>query len=159
MSDSDSDFDSDPESEGAPDVDPGSDSAPAPDSGAGGEEVDAAVDLDFGVDGLVPAIAQDAESGEVLMLAYADERALARTRKTGRAHYYSRSREELWEKGATSGHTQAVEEVRVDCDGDALLYLVDQEGGACHTGYRSCFHRTLEGETIGERVFDPESVY
>jgi len=152
---SDSDPSVDPESEGAPDVDP----AHAPDSGAGGEAVDTAVDLDFGADGLVPAIAQDAESGEVLMLAYADERALARTRETGRAHYYSRSREGLWKKGATSGHTQAVEEIRVDCDGDALLYLVDQEGGACHTGYRSCFHRTLEGETIGERVFDPESVY
>ena len=117
------------------------------------------VEVDFGDDGLVPAVAQDADTGEVLMLAYADEEALARTRETGRAHYYSRSREELWEKGATSGHTQAVEEVRVDCDADALLYLVDQTGGACHTGYRSCFHRTVEGETVGERAFDPDDVY
>ncbi|MFB6173588.1 MAG: phosphoribosyl-AMP cyclohydrolase [Halobacteriales archaeon] len=117
------------------------------------------VSVDFGADGLVPAVAQDAESGEVLMLAYADRRALERTRETGRAHYYSRSREELWEKGATSGHTQAVEEIRVDCDADALLYLVEQAGGACHTGHRSCFHRTVDGETVGERVFDPEDVY
>jgi phosphoribosyl-AMP cyclohydrolase len=117
------------------------------------------VDVDFGADGLVPAVAQDADSGEVLMLAYVSPTALERTRETGRAHYYSRSRDELWEKGATSGHVQRVEEVRVDCDADALLYLVDQEGGACHTGHRSCFHRTVEGETVGERVFDPDDVY
>ncbi|WP_435126184.1 phosphoribosyl-AMP cyclohydrolase [Halobaculum sp. D14] len=127
------------------------------------EETEAAptrrVDVDFGEDGLVPAVAQDADSGEVLMLAYVTDEALRRTRETGRAHYYSRSRDELWEKGATSGHTQAVEEVRVDCDGDALLYLVDQTGGACHTGHRSCFHRTLDGDEVGERVFDPEAVY
>jgi phosphoribosyl-AMP cyclohydrolase len=117
------------------------------------------VDVDFGADGLVPAVAQDADSGEVLMLAYVSPEALERTRETGRAHYYSRSRDELWEKGATSGHVQHIAEVRVDCDGDALLYLVDQDGGACHTGYRSCFYRTLEGETVGERVFDPDEVY
>ena len=117
------------------------------------------VTVDFGEDGLVPAVAQDAESGEVLMLAYVSPEALARTRETGRAHYYSRSRDELWEKGATSGHTQSVEEIRVDCDADALLYLVDQSGGACHTGYRSCFYRTIEGENVGERVFEPEDVY
>ena len=117
------------------------------------------VDLDFGEDGLVPVVAQDADSGEVLMLAYATREAVQRTRETGRAHYYSRSRDELWEKGATSGHTQAVAEVRVDCDGDALLYRVDQTGGACHTGYRSCFYRTLDGEEVGERAFDPDEVY
>ena len=110
-------------------------------------------------DGLLPAVAQDADSGEVLMLAYVSPEAVERTRETGLAHYYSRSREELWQKGATSGHVQRVEEVRVDCDGDALLYVVDQEVGACHTGYRSCFHRTVEGEVVGERVFDPEDVY
>jgi phosphoribosyl-AMP cyclohydrolase len=93
------------------------------------------------------------------MLAYATREALGRTVETGRAHYYSRSREELWEKGATSGHTQTVEEVRVDCDGDALLYLVDQSGGACHTGYRSCFHRQLDGSVVGDRLFDPDDVY
>jgi phosphoribosyl-AMP cyclohydrolase len=118
-----------------------------------------AVDVDFDEDGLVPAIAQDADSGEVLMLAYVSQEALDRTLETGRAHYYSRSRDALWEKGATSGHTQTVREVRVDCDGDALLYLVDQAGGACHTGYASCFHRTVDGETVGERVFDPDDVY
>ncbi|QDX40327.1 phosphoribosyl-AMP cyclohydrolase [Salarchaeum sp. JOR-1] len=117
------------------------------------------VDLDFGDDGLVPAVAQDADTGDVLMLAYANREALAQSRETGRAHYYSRSREELWEKGATSGHTQDIREIRVDCDGDAVLYLVDQAGGACHTGYESCFHRTLDGDTVGERVFDPDAVY
>jgi len=115
--------------------------------------------LDFGDDGLVPAVAQDADSGEVLMLAYASPEAVERTRETGLAHYYSRSREELWQKGGSSGHTQAVEEIRVDCDGDALLYLVDQTGGACHTGYRSCFYRTIDGEAVGEQVFDPDDVY
>ncbi len=117
------------------------------------------VDVDFGDDGLVPAVAQDVDTGEVLMLAYVNREALDRTRETGRAHYYSRSREELWEKGATSGHTQSVEEVRVDCDADTLLYLVEQSGGACHTGYRSCFHRTIDGEVVGEKVFDPDDVY
>jgi phosphoribosyl-AMP cyclohydrolase len=115
--------------------------------------------LDFGDDGLVPAVAQDADSGEVLMLAYASPEAVERTRETGTAHYYSRSRDELWQKGNSSGHTQAVSEVRVDCDGDALLYLVDQTGGACHTGYRSCFYRTIDGEEVGEQVFDPDAVY
>jgi phosphoribosyl-AMP cyclohydrolase len=126
------------------------------------------VALDFD-DGLVPAVAQDADSGEVLMLAYADREAVRRTVETGEAHYYSRSREELWHKGATSGHVQRVREVRVDCDADALLYVVDQEGGACHTGQRSCFHRTVEAvaddggsvavETDGEEVFDPDAIY
>ncbi|MFB6106601.1 MAG: phosphoribosyl-AMP cyclohydrolase [Halobacteriaceae archaeon] len=117
------------------------------------------VDVDFGDDGLVPAVAQDAASGEVLMLAYVDSEALARTRETGYAHYYSRSRDELWKKGASSGHVQSVREVRVDCDGDALLYRVVQEGGACHTGFRSCFYRTADGDVVGERVFDPDDVY
>ncbi|WP_297885706.1 phosphoribosyl-AMP cyclohydrolase [uncultured Halorubrum sp.] len=117
------------------------------------------IEVDFGESGLVPAVAQDADSGEVLMLAYVSPEALARTRETGEAHYYSRSREEIWHKGSTSGHTQSVREVRVDCDADALLYLVDQAGGACHTGHRSCFHRTVDGENVGERVFDPDEVY
>jgi phosphoribosyl-AMP cyclohydrolase len=117
------------------------------------------VDLAFDETGLLPAIAQDADSGEVLMLAHVDAEAVERTAETGLAHYRSRSRDELWQKGETSGHVQRVSEIRVDCDGDALLYLVDQEGGACHTGYRSCFHRTLDGEVVGERVFDPDEVY
>lgn len=116
-------------------------------------------DLAFDEQGLLPAVAQDATSGDVLMLAYADREALERTRETGLAHYYSRSRDELWQKGATSGHVQRVREIRIDCDGDALLYHVDQEGGACHTGFESCFHRTVDGETVGDRVFDPDDVY
>lgn len=120
---------------------------------------DFGVDLDFGDDGLIPAVAQDAETDEILMLAYVTPEAVERTRETGLAHYYSRSRGELWQKGGTSGHTQSVREVRVDCDGDALVYRVDQSGGACHTGHRSCFYRTLDGETVGEQVFDPDAVY
>ncbi|WP_135535024.1 MULTISPECIES: phosphoribosyl-AMP cyclohydrolase [Halostella] len=118
-----------------------------------------AVEMDFGENGRIPAVAQDAETREVLMLAYVTPEALERTRETGRAHYYSRSRDELWEKGATSGHVQRVEEVRVDCDGDSVLYLVEQEGGACHTGFASCFYRTADGERVGEKVFDPDDVY
>ena len=117
------------------------------------------VDLAFDGHGLLPAVAQDADSGAVLMLAYVNREAVERSRETGFAHYYSRSRDELWKKGGTSGHTQRVQDIRVDCDGDALLYLVDQEGGACHTGYDTCFHRRIDGETVGERVFDPEDVY
>ena len=125
--------------------------------------------VDFGDDGLVPAVAQDADSGEVLMLAYVSPEALRRTVETGRAHYHSRSRDELWEKGATSGHTQAVQEVRVDCDADTLLYRVDQTGGACHTGHRTCFYRSVGGvdddghevrvETTDDPTFDPDDVY
>ncbi len=118
-----------------------------------------AVDIEFGDNGLVPAVAQDVDSGEVLMLAYVDREALDRTRETGVAHYHSRSRDELWKKGGSSGHVQEVAEIRVDCDADALLYLVNQTGGACHTGYRSCFYRQLDGKTVGERVFDPAEVY
>ncbi|WP_136688874.1 phosphoribosyl-AMP cyclohydrolase [Halorhabdus amylolytica] len=117
------------------------------------------VDVAFDENEYLPAIAQDAEGGDVLMLAYVTRQALERTRETGLAHYYSRSRDELWQKGETSGNVQHVEEIRVDCDGDALLYLIDQEGGACHTGYRSCFHRTIDGAVVGERVFDPDDVY
>lgn len=118
-----------------------------------------AVDIEFDEDGLVPVVAQDVESDAVLMVAYATREAVERTVETGRAHYYSRSRDELWEKGGTSGHTQAVEEVRVDCDGDALLYRVDQSVGACHTGHFSCFFRTVDGTEVGAVVFDPEEVY
>jgi phosphoribosyl-AMP cyclohydrolase len=109
--------------------------------------------------GLLPAVAQDATSGDVLMLAYVNREALERTRETGLAHYYSRSRGELWQKGATSGHVQHVRDVRIDCDGDALLYRVDQKGGACHTGFESCFYRTVDGDVVGDRVFDPDDVY
>lgn len=91
--------------------------------------------------GLVPCVVQDWVTGEVLMLAYTNELALQRTRATGELHLWSRSREELWHKGATSGNTQAVRALRVDCDGDALLALVEPAGPACHTGERTCFHR------------------
>lgn len=137
-----------------------------PDSGRGRDrdpdaeaETGAGIDIAFDDDGHVPAVAQDADTGELLMLAYVSPEALRQTRETGEAHYYSRSRDELWHKGGSSGHVQRVQEVRVDCDADALLYLVEQEGGACHKGYRSCFHRTIDGETVGERVFDPDEVY
>jgi phosphoribosyl-AMP cyclohydrolase len=93
---------------------------------------------------LIPAIAQDAHSGEVLMLAYVNSQSLAATLATGRATYWSRSRNELWEKGAASGNTQLVHSISLDCDGDALLFKVEQTGAACHTGDRSCFHRNIE---------------
>ncbi|QJA05869.1 phosphoribosyl-AMP cyclohydrolase [Thermosulfurimonas marina] len=113
--------------------------------------------------GLVPAIVQDAESGEVLMLAYMNEEAWRKTLETGKAHFYSRSRGQIWLKGETSGHIQEVREVLLDCDADAVLLKVKQHGGAaCHTGYRSCFFRRLrEGqvEIVGEKIFDPEEVY
>jgi phosphoribosyl-AMP cyclohydrolase len=99
--------------------------------------------LKDGVD-LIPAIAQDRVSGEVLMLAYMNRESLAITIESGRATYWSRSRNELWEKGATSGHTQKVVSIDLDCDGDALLLRVEQIGAACHTGDRSCFHRSIE---------------
>lgn len=120
---------------------------------------EAGVEIAFDEDGLVPVIAQSVTDGEVLMLAYATDEAIARTRETGVAHYYSRSREAIWQKGATSGHRQTIEDIRIDCDGDAVLYRVSQTGGACHTGHRSCFYRTLDGENVGEYVFDPDDVY
>jgi phosphoribosyl-AMP cyclohydrolase len=107
------------------------------------EDVVGAVDFAKG-DGLVPAIVQDANDGTVLTMAYMDAEALRRTLASGRSWFYSRSRQEYWQKGETSGDRQYVREVRLDCDGDALVVLVDQHGrGACHTGERSCFHRTV----------------
>jgi phosphoribosyl-AMP cyclohydrolase / phosphoribosyl-ATP pyrophosphohydrolase len=102
--------------------------------------------------GLAPCIVQDWNTGEVLTLAYINAEALARTRETGELHLYSRSREELWHKGATSGNTQAVKALRVDCDGDALLALVVPAGPACHTGERTCFHRGELAETAPSEV-------
>ena len=111
------------------------------------------MDLDkikFSADGLVPAIAQDERTGEVLMLAYMNRESLAKTLETGRVHYYSRSREELWLKGETSGNVQALKAVFYDCDMDALLLKVDQTGVACHTGERSCFYRRLDIDGVEE---------
>ncbi len=105
----------------------------------------AAEQIQFDERGLVPVIAQDATTGAVLTLAYADREALKKTLETGEAHYYSRSRQELWRKGATSGNTQKVVEVLLDCDEDALLYRVEPQGPACHTGEDSCFFTTLYG--------------
>jgi len=109
--------------------------------------------------GLVPVVVVDSGTREVLMVAYADREALELTRKTGFAHYYSRSRRKIWKKGEESSHLQRVVRILVDCDEDTLLYEVEQEGVACHTGHRSCFYRTLEGEEIAPRVLDPEKVY
>ncbi|KQB85275.1 phosphoribosyl-AMP cyclohydrolase [Corynebacterium oculi] len=106
-------------------------------------DADIARRVRFNQEGLVPAIAQDARSGAVLMLAWMDATALAHTLATRQGTYWSRSRGEYWIKGATSGHTQAVREVRLDCDGDTVLLLVDQEGAACHTGDRTCFDAGL----------------
>jgi phosphoribosyl-AMP cyclohydrolase len=118
--------------------------------------------LKYDEQGLAAAILQDAATGEVLMCAFLNREALRLTLETGRMHYWSRSRRKLWLKGETSGHFQEVREVRVDCDGDALLFKIDQTGGACHTGYYSCFYRRLDAPgwvEAGNKVFDPEKVY
>ena len=108
-------------------------------------------DVAWNSDGLVPAVAQDATSGEVLMVAWMNREALARTVETGEATYWSRSRRALWKKGETSGHVQRVRELRLDCDGDTILLAVESVGGvACHTGRRRCFFRRLEQKRGGE---------
>jgi phosphoribosyl-ATP pyrophosphohydrolase/phosphoribosyl-AMP cyclohydrolase len=115
--------------------------------------------LKFDSDGLIPAIVQDTESGEVLMMAFMNDEAIQRTLETGLTHFYSRSRRKLWQKGESSGHIQEVKEILYDCDSDCLLVRAKQEVAACHTGHRSCFFRTLEGQKKGEPVFDAEKVY
>ena len=122
------------------------------------------LNLDFNkTGGLVPAIVQDNETGEILMLAYMNQDAFDATLSTGKATYYSRSRQSLWVKGETSGNVQLVKEIRIDCDDDTVLIKVEQVGGAaCHTGHRSCFYKKVENGTIrivGEPVFDPKEVY
>ncbi|MBG0777976.1 MAG: phosphoribosyl-AMP cyclohydrolase [Desulfovibrionaceae bacterium] len=115
------------------------------------------------MNGLVPAIAQDAASGEVLMMAYMNEEAWNKTLETGEVHYYSRSRKTLWHKGGTSGHVQRVVSIRLDCDDDTVLLRIEQIGGAaCHKGYRSCFYRELKDGAVSQCapvVFDPKEVY
>ena len=117
----------------------------------------------YSKDGLVPAIAQDAETGTVLMLAWMNAEAFEETLRTRRACYFSRSRNRLWRKGEESGHVQDVESVRLDCDLDTVLLKVRQRGGAaCHEGYQSCFFREVQGHelvVVADRVFDPNSVY
>ena len=119
--------------------------------------------LKWNDDGLVPAIVQDAENGEVLMMAWMDEAALRDTLATGQTHFFSRSRQSHWHKGATSGHVQHVESIAIDCDGDVLLIKARQVGGACHEGYRSCFFRRVDDagqlEIVARPVFDAGSVY
>jgi phosphoribosyl-AMP cyclohydrolase len=122
------------------------------------------IELDFNkMGGLAPAIVQDNESGEVLMLAFMNKEAWEATLKTGKATYFSRSRNQLWVKGETSGHVQLVKEIRVDCDDDTVVLKVEQIGGAaCHKGYRSCFYRKVENNTLTiteKPVFDPKEVY
>ena len=120
------------------------------------------IDLDnmkYDADGLIVAISQDYKTGEVLMIAYMDREALENTIKTGHGHYWSRSRRKQWKKGESSGHVQIIHDIRVDCDMDAILLSVEQIGGACHMGFRSCFYRTIKGDIVGEKVFDPDEVY
>ena len=117
----------------------------------------------FDSKGLVPAVIQDAASGEVLMVAYMNEEALLKTLKTGKTHFHSRSRKKIWLKGETSGHWQKVKEIRLDCDGDTVLVRAAQVGGACHEGYASCFFRRMEGDrrwrVADRRIFDPKRIY
>src|SRR5919109_2406419 len=108
------------------------------------------IEIRFDERGLVPCVVQDWVTGEVLTLAYMNDEALRRTRETGEAHFYSRSREELWHKGETSGNTQRVRQLRFDCDADAIVALVEPAGPACHTGNRACFYRDLDGNSDGE---------
>lgn len=116
--------------------------------------------LKYNDDGLVPAIIQDAASGEVLMMGYMNERSIRRTVESGFTHFWSRSRQQYWKKGETSGHTQEVKEVLVDCDADTLLVRVHQHGpGACHTGHRSCFYRDISGNEVAAEVFSKDEVY
>ena len=114
--------------------------------------------------GLIPAIIQDDENKEVLMVGYMNREAVRKTLESGRVCFWSRSRQEYWIKGETSGHTQTVRTVAFDCDGDALLIKVEQKGGACHVGYRSCFFREVSPDgnstrIVSEKVFDPDAVY
>ena len=119
--------------------------------------------LKYDANGLIPAVVVDAESGEVLMVAYMNKDSLADTVKTGKTHFWSRSRQQYWMKGESSGNTQEVQEIYIDCDVDTLVVKVTPNGAACHNGYRSCFYRKLadngQFEVIDERMFDPDEVY
>jgi len=119
-------------------------------------------ELKYDGDGLIPAIIQDAATGQVLMMAYMNRNSLADSVRTGKTHFWSRSRKKYWMKGESSGHTQQIEDIFIDCDMDTVLIQVTQHGAACHMGYRSCFFRKLDGPTwkiCQERVFDPDQVY
>ena len=119
--------------------------------------------IKYDKDGLVCAVIQDDRTNEILMVAYMNQESLVETLTTGKCCYWSRSRQKLWRKGESSGHIQNVKSVRIDCDGDAILFRVDQIGGACHTGFQSCFYRQIkdnrEFEIVGTKVFDENEVY
>ena len=119
--------------------------------------------IKFDANGLVPAIVEDAKTHEVLMMAWMNSEAVEKTLKTGKTHFYSRSRKSLWLKGESSGHIQKVKKIAVDCDGDTLLVSVTQIGGACHAGYRTCFYRRLDAtkvwKVVRRKLFDPKKVY
>ncbi|MDY6864027.1 MAG: phosphoribosyl-AMP cyclohydrolase [Thermodesulfobacteriota bacterium] len=126
------------------------------------KEVKAIDKIKFDDDGLVPAIIQDVLNGQVLMIAYMNRKSLYKTLHTGKTHFFSRKRKNIWLKGETSGHFQIVREVFIDCDSDALLIKVEQKVAACHTGFYSCFYRKIEEDRlkeVGQKVFDPEKVY
>jgi phosphoribosyl-ATP pyrophosphohydrolase/phosphoribosyl-AMP cyclohydrolase len=119
-------------------------------------------EIKWNKEGLVPAIAQDYKTKEVLMMAFMNKEALDLTLETGLMHYYSRSREKLWKKGETSGHIQKVMEVKIDCDNDCLVFLIEQSTAACHTGHYSCFYRNIENDKLStktEKIFDEKAVY
>lgn len=118
--------------------------------------------LPFNADGLIPAIAQQHDSGEVLMMAWMNRESLDETLEKGRVCYWSRSRQKLWRKGESSGQVQVLKDMRFDCDGDTILLLVDQTGPACHTGRRTCFYNAVHGdrvEVVSEPLIDPETLY
>ncbi|NLG32468.1 MAG: bifunctional phosphoribosyl-AMP cyclohydrolase/phosphoribosyl-ATP diphosphatase HisIE [Syntrophomonadaceae bacterium] len=115
--------------------------------------------IKFDGQGLIPAVIQDHKSGKVLMLAYMNAESLGKTIETGYTWFYSRSRQQLWKKGESSGHVQKVIEIRYDCDGDALLILVEQIGPACHTGHQSCFFTNIDGDTVEDKEYDLEGIY
>jgi phosphoribosyl-AMP cyclohydrolase len=118
--------------------------------------------IKYDANGLVAAVMQDYENGEVLMVAYMNSESLKTTLETGKTHFWSRSRQKFWMKGESSGHTQEIKEVFIDCDGDCILFKIKQNIAACHTGYRSCFYRKWDGEKLietGEKLFDEDNVY
>ena len=119
--------------------------------------------LKYDANGLIPAVVVDAEGGGVLMVAYMNKASLGDTVRTGKTHFWSRSRQKYWMKGESSGHTQEVKSIYTDCDMDTLVIKVAQKGAACHNGYRSCFYRKLnengEFEVVAEKIFDPDEVY
>ena len=119
--------------------------------------------LKYDANGLIPAIIQDAETGEVLMMAWMNQASLADSIRTGKTHFWSRSRQKYWMKGESSGHTQDIESIYIDCDADTILIKAKQHGAACHEGFKNCFFRKLEDDgewkQISERLFDPEQIY